>query len=59
MNTFNYKSWELNLNFSYNFGAYVKTTPSYRQNLMRAAIPIGIFWIDGLLKTKMENSPPY
>ena len=29
MNTFNYKSWELNLNFSYNFGAYVKTTPSY------------------------------
>ena len=29
LNTFNYRNWELNLNFSYNFGAHVKTTPSY------------------------------
>lgn len=29
MNTFNFKNWELNLNFSYNLGAHVKTTPSY------------------------------
>lgn len=29
MNTFNYRNWELNLNFSYNLGAHVKTTPSY------------------------------
>lgn len=29
MNTFNYRGWELNLNFSYNIGAHVKTTPSY------------------------------
>lgn len=29
MNTFSYKNWELNLNFAYNFGARVKTTPSY------------------------------
>ena len=28
MNTFNYRNWELNLNFSYNLGAHVKTTPS-------------------------------
>lgn len=24
MNTFNYRNWELNLNFSYNLGAHVK-----------------------------------
>lgn len=29
MNTFNYRNWELNLNFSYNLGAHIKTTPSY------------------------------
>lgn len=29
MNTFNYRNWELNLNFSYNLGAHVKTTPTY------------------------------
>lgn len=29
MNTFNYRNWELNLNFSYNLGAHVQTTPSY------------------------------
>ena len=29
MNTFNYRNWELNLNFSYNLGAHVRTTPSY------------------------------
>lgn len=29
MNTFNYQNWELNLNFSYNLGAHIRTTPSY------------------------------
>ena len=29
MNTFTYRNWELNLNFSYNLGAHVQTTPSY------------------------------
>ncbi|MEO5044049.1 SusC/RagA family TonB-linked outer membrane protein, partial [Bacteroides thetaiotaomicron] len=29
MNTFNYRNWELNLNFSYNLGAHVKTDPTY------------------------------
>lgn len=29
MNTFNYKNWELNLNFSYNLGARIRTTPTY------------------------------
>ena len=29
INTFNYKKWELNLNFSYNLGAHVQTNPSY------------------------------
>lgn len=29
INTFNYKNWELNLNFSYNIGAKVRTSPSY------------------------------
>lgn len=29
MNTFNYRNWELNVNFSYNLGAYVRTNPSY------------------------------
>lgn len=33
MNTFNYRNWELNLNFSYNLGAHVKTTPSYYMNV--------------------------
>lgn len=33
MNTFNYRNWELNLNFSYNLGAYVKTTPSYHMEV--------------------------
>ena len=29
MNTFNYRGWELNVNFSYTLGAHVQTTPSY------------------------------
>lgn len=29
MNTFTYRNWELNLNFSYNLGAHVKTSPTY------------------------------
>lgn len=29
MNTFNYRNWELNVNFSYNLGAHVRTSPSY------------------------------
>ena len=29
MNTFNFRNWELNLNFSYNLGAHVRTSPSY------------------------------
>ncbi|WP_077153680.1 SusC/RagA family TonB-linked outer membrane protein [Bacteroides bouchesdurhonensis] len=29
MNTFNYRNWELNVNFSYNVGAHVRTSPSY------------------------------
>lgn len=29
INTFNYRNWELNLNFSYYFGAHVRTNPSY------------------------------
>ena len=29
MNTFNYKNWELNINFIYNFGAHVRTAPTY------------------------------
>lgn len=29
MNTFTYRNWELNLNFSYNLGAHVRTQPSY------------------------------
>lgn len=33
MNTFNYRNWELNLNFSYNLGAHVKTTPSYHMDI--------------------------
>lgn len=33
MNTFNYRNWELNLNFSYNLGAHVKTTPSYNMEV--------------------------
>ena len=28
-NTFNYKNWELNVNFSLTFGGYVRTQPSY------------------------------
>lgn len=29
MNTFNYKNWELNINFSYNIGAHIRTNPTY------------------------------
>ncbi|WP_291594875.1 SusC/RagA family TonB-linked outer membrane protein [Bacteroides sp.] len=29
MNTFNYRNWELNINFSYNLGAHVRTSPTY------------------------------
>lgn len=29
MNTFNYRNWELNVNFAYNLGAHVRTSPSY------------------------------
>lgn len=29
LNTFTYRNWELNLNFSYNLGAHVRTTPTY------------------------------
>ena len=29
MNTFNYRNWELNLNFAYTLGAHIQTTPSY------------------------------
>lgn len=29
INTFSYKNWELSANFSFNFGGYVRTSPSY------------------------------
>lgn len=29
INTFSYKNWELNVNFSLTFGGYVRTQPSY------------------------------
>ena len=29
LNTLSYKNWELNINFSFNFGAHVRTSPSY------------------------------
>lgn len=29
MNTFNFRNWELNLNFAYNLGAHVRTQPTY------------------------------
>lgn len=29
LNTFTYRNWELNLNFSYNLGAHVRTSPTY------------------------------
>ncbi|MEG0463433.1 SusC/RagA family TonB-linked outer membrane protein [Bacteroides sp.] len=29
INTFTYKNWELSANLSFNFGGYVRTTPSY------------------------------
>lgn len=29
LNSFTYRNWELNLNFSYNLGAHVRTSPTY------------------------------
>ncbi len=29
INTFTYKNWELSFNLAFNFGGYVRTTPSY------------------------------
>lgn len=29
LNTFTYRNWELNINFSYNIGAHIRTSPSY------------------------------
>lgn len=46
LNTFTYRNWELNLNFSYNLGAHVRTSPTYEMT----DLDVGHNWNRDILK---------